>query len=85
MGTSRDFAFEVDRDITKLVTASRAGRQTTISVRLAADTVIETRELNFTHNGQLRLEPDETGLTVHWRAPLIPWASWPTIARRVRV
>jgi hypothetical protein len=80
----QSFAFEVDRDLTKLVTISPFAGRMAIRVRYATDVVMEDHQHVLAVPGTARMSVDDLGVVISWRQRLIPGLAWPAIRRARR-
>lgn len=81
---SRQFTFDVDTDTVKLVGVEQRGRRIDISVRYAADVVLDEASYRIGNAIGARFEADEVGLLVTWRQPVVPGLDWLTVERTRR-
>ena len=81
---SREFAFQPDDDLTKLVTVTPAPDTLSITVRYVTDAIVQQDSYVLAIRGGTTLTVDGYGVIVTWRAPLVSWLAWPVIQRKRR-
>lgn len=78
------FTFPVDTDTSKLVAVQQRGRSIDVTVRYATDVVLDEKRTRIRNAIGLQLRTDDRGLTIEWKAPLIPCVDWLSATRRRR-
>lgn len=70
---TREFAFDLGDELTKLVKVEHSGNSLTIDVRVAGQVVLESERFEIKAHGEIETEPHGVGLYVRYRAPLASW------------
>lgn len=78
------FVFRVDTDAQKLVSVLQQGLTIEVNVRLAKDVVVDEETTEIRNAIDAQLVPDEHGLVIEWRQPMIPGWDWLTFSRQRR-
>lgn len=82
--TAQTFAFELDDDLTKLVSLIPSTSTLRVVVRYATDVVVQQDSYELPVGTTLTVTADSQGIVVRWQARLLPLLPWPVIARERR-
>ena len=82
--TAQTFAFELDDDLTKLVSVIPGKSILRVVVRFATDVVVQQDNYELPASTTLTIVADSQGIVVRWQARLLPLLPWPVIARKRR-
>jgi len=82
--TAQTFAFELDDDLTKLVSLIPNRSRLRIVVRYASDVVVQQDAYELPASTGLTITADSQGIVVRWQARLLPLLPWPFVTRKRR-
>lgn len=81
MADVRQFEFQLDQDLGKLVEVHQYGQQLRVEVKYFDTAIIEQTHTSFRIVGVPDYVAGEITVAVRWRQPLTPWAKWPAITK----
>lgn len=65
----RQFSFEIDPEVEKIVTIAKVGQAVDVHVRFATDVVVEERSDRLDAAGEIEVHSDKFGLTLSFLPP----------------
>lgn len=82
--TAQTFSFELDGELTKLVSLIPLTSMLRIIVDYATDVVIQHDSYDLPASKTVSVTADSKGVMIRWQARLMPPLHWPMIARQRR-
>ncbi|WP_421759097.1 hypothetical protein [Devosia sp.] len=82
--TAQTFAFQLDDDLTKLVSLIPNKSILRVVVRYATDVVVQQDSYELPASTTPTVTADSQGIIVRWQARLLPRLPWPLVARKRR-